>query len=77
MAANRPPNTYELIGLIKGLTAPKMATMALHLKQQILINILLSHINNSAVTAEVFRAGFDSISDSLRTSINQPIPPPK
>jgi len=73
MAQSRPRNPYELVGLIKGLNGSELKKTALHLRQQILINILLSYINSSEVTAEAFAAGFDSLSNELRTTIGQPI----
>jgi hypothetical protein len=72
----RPRNPYELIGLVKGLQSPDMKKMALHLKQQILINILLSYINNIEVTRECFAAGFDSLSNDLKAGISIPPSPP-
>lgn len=74
---SRPQNPYELVGLIKGLNSPDMKKVALHLRQQILINILLAFINNGAVTKECFGAGFESLSVELKSGIgiqtpNQP-----
>ena len=68
---NRPRNTYELCGLIKNLSSNNMKNTAIHLKQQILINILLSYINSPEVNALVFQAGLDSLSDSLKSTIGQ------
>ena len=73
---NRPRNPYELIGLIKGLSSPDMKKMNIVLKQQILINILLSYINNIEVNKECFAAGFDSLSNELKNTSGIPINPP-
>jgi len=67
----RPRNTYELVGLVKGLSAPAMQKAAPHLKMQILLNILLSYINSPEVNSEVWKAGLDFLSDNLKGTIGQ------
>ena len=74
-APSRPRNPYELIGLIKGLSSPDMKKMNIVLRQQILINILLSYINNIEVNKECFAAGIDSLSNELKSSSGIPINP--
>jgi len=79
MPTNRPskPNSpYAMIGLIRGLTSPDMKKMAIHLRQQILINILLSYIDNAEITAEVWKCGFDSLSNELKATAGIPTTPP-
>lgn len=80
----RPRNTYELIGLIKGLKPPEMNTLGqkppapnMLVKQQVLINILLSYINSPEVSLEVYRCGFsDALSPAILEQIGQELPPP-
>lgn len=55
---NQPPrNIYELIGKIKGLSSLQLEKVALGVKQQMLIHILVSYVNDGAVSAEVFATG--------------------
>lgn len=63
-------NSYELIGLIKALGSPKAKAMALGLRQQLLINVLITYINNANVTAEIFSVGLTSLDADLLKTIN-------
>lgn len=87
----RPRNPYELRALIKGLR-PKQMNNAFNdptqrmqpqtahdklIRQQILINILLSYINSPEVTLEVYNSGFDeALSDAAKQEIGKSSPPP-
>jgi len=67
--STRPKSAYDVVGLIKGLSSPEMKKVAMPLRMQILINILLSFINNGSITKEVFAAGFESLSNELKNGI--------
>ena len=72
---NRPRNPYELISLIRGLKQPDMSKMNITLRQQILINILLSYLNNIEINKEIFACGFDSLSNDIKSQSGIPINP--
>lgn len=70
--SSRPRNIYEVCGLVKGLAGPDMSKLSLPLKQQILINVLLSYINAPDLNREVFKAGFDmALSNDIKKDIGQ------
>ena len=64
-------NVYELIGAVKSLSGPQYAKHHRAIKQEVLINMLTTFINDSNLTAEIFRGGFVGLSQDLKRSINQ------
>lgn len=64
-------NAYELIGAVRGLGTPDSLRLHLGIRQQILINILLSYVQNPQVTMEVYSIGLTSLSDDLLKTIDK------